>query len=111
MDTTKTLVRIRKLKEKKERQKKFNKYKKYVLKLHPESTLHINSEGNFYLLDSDGYRLLQEEYSIPDCDTPYITWEKKYNLLWTKHIVDRNNRKFSPERNIDFTGSRLKNNI
>lgn len=111
MDTTKTLERIKKQKEKKERQLKFKKYKKYVLKLHPDSSLNINPEGKYYLLDSDGYRILQDEYNIPDCDTPYLTWEKTYNLLWSKHIVDRNNRKFSPEREMNFTSTRLKNNI
>lgn len=111
MDTVKTLNRIRKQKEEKLRQQKFNKYKKYVLKLYPNSKLQINSEGKYYISDSSGKRLLQDEYSIPDCDTPYLTWEKTYNLLWSKHIVDRNNRKFSPERDIDFTSKKVKINI
>ena len=111
MDTRKTLNRIKKQKEKKELQLKFKKYKKYILKIYPNTTLKINSDKKYYLIDSEGYRLLQEEYRIPDCSTPYITWEKTYNLLWTKHIVDRNNRKFSPERELDFTSKRIKINI
>jgi len=111
MDTTKTLERIKKQKEKKERHKRFKKYKNYVSKLHPNPVLKINSNGKYYLIDSSGYRLLQDEYNIPDCDTPYLTWEKTYNLLWSKHIVDRNNRKFSPEREMNFTSNKLKNNI
>lgn len=111
MDTVKTLERLRNQKVEKERKQKFNKYKKYILKLHPNSTLKMNSEGKYFLVDSTGKRILQEEYTIPDCNTPYITYEKTYSLLWTKHIVDRNNNKFSPERDIDFSSRSFKNNI
>ena len=111
MNTHDVLNRVQKQKEKRERQKKFLKYKKYVCKKFPDATLKITSDKTFYIVDTTGRRVLQDEYNIPDCETPYITWEKTYNLLWSKQIVDRNNRKFNDERVINFSkNDYLRNN-
>ena len=105
MDTKTTLKRIKKSKEKKEFLKQFNKYKDYILKKYPNSSLKI-FEGRFYVADATGARILRDEYNFPDSDSAYGAWKNTYDMLWSKHIVDRNNRKFSDERIItgDFPG-------
>lgn len=100
MDATKTLARIQSKKEKKQFLRRFNRYKRYVLKLYPDSELRRNSVGKFYIVDSNGRRLLREEYRIPDCDTPYDTWENTYSLLWSSNLIERNTRKFSDDKII-----------
>ena len=112
MNTIEILNRIKEQKDIKERHKKFKKYKNSVIKGFPNATLKINTSGQYYIVDANGYRILQDEYCIPDCDTPFTTWEKTYNLLWSKKIIDRNNKKFSDERIINFSESKkIKNNI
>jgi len=102
MDTQTILDRIQKQKEKKELQKNFKYYKKYVNKLYPNSVLKISDKNKFYIVNENGFRILRDEYSIPDCDSVFETWKKTYELLWSEHIIDRNNKKFSDERLINF---------
>ena len=106
MNTTKTLDRIKKQKEKKEFKQRFMKYKNYALKKFPEARLEMNLEGKFYVVDERGARILRDEYYMPEAETPFQAWKNTHDILWSKNIVDRNNRKFSDERIItgDFPG-------
>jgi len=110
MDTKAILERIQKQKQKKTLLKQFKKSKKYVLNIYPNSVLKITINQKYYLEDENGFRILREEYCIPDCNTPFDAWNKTHRVLWSKHIVDRNNKKFSDERIIRESSKKDKTN-
>ena len=98
MKTKEVLGRVRRNQEKKQLQQDLIKFKKYISRLFLTPTLKRNFDtGDFYIVDGNGFRVLQEEYKM-DCSKVFDTWEKTYDLLKTKDIIDRNNRKFSDER-------------
>ena len=108
MDTKSTLNRIQKKKEISINKSWLQKYKSYIFEHFPESVLSMNQEGKFYIVDNRGARILRDEYCIPDSQTPLLAWKETHDMLWSKNIVDRNNRKFSDERIItgNFPGRR-----
>ena len=62
------------------------RYKKYIFKYHPDAEIKLY-ENKFYLVDKNGFRILTDEYKV-DSKTIYAAWEKTYNMLWIKHIID-----------------------
>jgi len=111
MDTKQILEQVKKQQRKKKILSEVKRYKKYILKKYPNSILKITGNKKFYIVDSKGYRILKEEYKIPDGDNPYKTWKQTYMMLWSKHIVDRNNRKFSDERIIKYKNKSNRKNL
>ena len=78
----------------------FKKIKKKVLKQYPNASTKMDLNGKFYLVDKNGFRILKDEFNIPNCDTIFEAWSKTLSMLWAKIIVVRNNNKFSDERLI-----------
>lgn len=81
--------------QRRKRRKEFLKIKEKIQKFYPNSELKINSDNKYYLVDSKGFRILKEEYLIPDGNSIFDTWKNTYEMLWNKHIIDRNNNIFN----------------
>jgi len=78
----------------------FKKIKKKLLKLYPGAATKIDGNGKFYLIDKNGFKILKDEFDIPNCNTIREAWEKTLSMLWTQIIVIRNNNKFSDDKII-----------
>lgn len=76
----------------------FFKIKHKLQKLFPNARVERSRSGKFYMVDENGYRILTEEYNIPDCNTIFDAWKKTLQMCWARVIVMRNNAKFSDEK-------------
>lgn len=84
-----------------EQLKKFNHYKKRVQRIYPGATTKMYLDKNvrkFYIVDKNGYRILNNEYYIRDSLTVFLAWKNTAEMIWNKKIIDRNNRKFDEDK-------------
>ena len=75
----------------------FQKIKKKVLKKFPDAKTQTDSNGNFYVIDKVGYKIIPEYLMIPNNDDVFGAWKNVAHALWTHHLLKRNKKKFSKE--------------
>lgn len=76
----------------------YQKNKKLVQKIFPNAKIKIDRFKKFYIVDKNGFKILQDEFSINNQLTIFDTWKKTAEMVWFKHIVEVNNARFSDER-------------
>ena len=76
----------------------YQKNKRKVQKLYPNASIKRDRYKKFYVVDGNGYKILQDEFDINNQLTIFETWKKTAEMIWFKHIIDVNNRRFSDDR-------------
>ena len=86
----------------------FQKIKHKILSIYPNAYTKITKKGRYYLVDEQGYRILNDEYRITDQDTLYEAWKKTLEMLWNQTIILRNNRKFDEDKMMNNIMKKIK---
>lgn len=78
-------------------QKEFLKLKRYVLKRHPGAHT-IARDGNYVVVNQNGYNIISPELMLPPAKTVRKAWEQVKYSLWFTNMIRKSNNAFSDEK-------------
>ncbi|MCK9273175.1 hypothetical protein M0P65_06545 [Candidatus Gracilibacteria bacterium] len=76
----------------------YQRAKRKVQKLFPNAKIKRDRFKNFYVVDKNGFKILQDEFSINNQLTIFDTWKKTAEMIWFKHIIEVNNQRFNDDK-------------
>jgi hypothetical protein len=80
----------------------FIRIKHKIQKQYPGASVKRDRFGKFYIVDGNGYKILQDEFEVPNTDTCLEAWVNSSVMVWYKHIIETNNQKFNDEKIFKF---------
>lgn len=86
------------MKTKEDRIKNFKKLKRRFAKKYPGVHTKKDEYGLFYVADGNGYRLIPDEYTVPNVKTVLEAWENVEFMLKVDTMLEKNRKRFSDEK-------------
>lgn len=76
----------------------FKQIKKSVLKKFPNARTEINSNKEFYVVDENGHRILDDILLYPSQSNSFDAWHMVNEAIKARQIIDKNNQRFSDDK-------------